>query len=134
MLFRPSLAMYRVSRLVQGIAGPLSSQALSQRTLSLLSATKSISCKSTFNNQALSIFSKYQVSRFYGAAAHLDVKEVEERVLEVLCAFDRVDAKKVTKMSSFTADLGLDSLDAVEVCLLTVDYANIYNIYFLNCN
>jgi len=35
----------------------------------------------------------------------------------VLKSFEKVDASKLTPASSFTADLGLDSLDAVEVVM-----------------
>jgi acyl carrier protein len=47
----------------------------------------------------------------------LDVKEVTERVLNVLKNFDKVDKSKLTPTAHFTNDLGLDSLDAVEVVM-----------------
>lgn len=45
----------------------------------------------------------------------LDKKEVTDRVLTVLKNFDKVDPAKVTPAAHFVNDLGLDSLDAVEV-------------------
>jgi len=42
---------------------------------------------------------------------------VQERVIGVVKAFAKVDAKKVTPTSAFGADLGLDSLDTVEVVM-----------------
>ncbi len=45
----------------------------------------------------------------------LDRKEVTERVLQVLKNFEKVDPAKVTPTAHFVNDLGLDSLDAVEV-------------------
>ena len=45
----------------------------------------------------------------------LDRKEVSERVLAVLKGFEKVDAAKLSEASHFANDLGLDSLDAVEV-------------------
>ena len=40
-----------------------------------------------------------------------------ERVLQVLKGFEKVDPAKVTASAHFVNDLGLDSLDAVEVCM-----------------
>lgn len=47
----------------------------------------------------------------------LDRKEVTERVLAVLKGFEKVDAAKLNPAAHFSNDLGLDSLDAVEVCM-----------------
>lgn len=47
----------------------------------------------------------------------LDRKEVTERVIQVLKNFEKVDPAKVTASAHFVNDLGLDSLDAVEVCM-----------------
>lgn len=54
---------------------------------------------------------------FADAQSFLDRKEVTERVLNVLKTFDRVDPKKVSTASHFVNDLGLDSLDAVEIVM-----------------
>ncbi|KAK7207467.1 acyl carrier protein-like protein [Myxozyma melibiosi] len=57
-------------------------------------------------------------SRAYSADAGLSRDEVEARILEVVKSFDKVtDASKITPEASFAADLGLDSLDAVEVVM-----------------
>lgn len=42
---------------------------------------------------------------------------VEERVIEVIKAFEKVDESKVSTASKFKEDLDLDSLDAVEVVM-----------------
>jgi NADH dehydrogenase (ubiquinone) 1 alpha/beta subcomplex 1 len=56
--------------------------------------------------------------RFYSAGGHkLTESEVAERVINVVKGFDKVDAGKVTASAHFTTDLGLDSLDAVEVVM-----------------
>lgn len=47
----------------------------------------------------------------------LDKKEVTERIVEVVKAFEKVDPAKVTAKSHFGNDLGLDSLDTVELCM-----------------
>lgn len=60
---------------------------------------------------------KLQVRGFAESATFLDEKEVEERVLAVVKAFEKVDEAKVTPTSHFARDLGLDSLDAVEIVM-----------------
>lgn len=53
-----------------------------------------------------------------GGAHHpLPENEIVDRVLNIVRCFDKVDPKKVTPTSSFSADLGLDSLDAVEIVM-----------------
>lgn len=47
----------------------------------------------------------------------LDEGEVTERVLAVVKGFEKVEPAKVTATAHFANDLGLDSLDAVEVCM-----------------
>ena len=61
----------------------------------------------------LSIF----VSFLFTKQTFLDKKEVADRVVQVLKGFEKVDPAKVTPAAHFTNDLGLDSLDAVEVCM-----------------
>jgi len=55
------------------------------------------------------------------AAAFLDPADVTDRVLGCLKAFEKVDATKVTDKSHFMNDLGLDSLDTVEVVMAFED-------------
>ena len=43
--------------------------------------------------------------------------EVTERVVAVVKAFEKVEEAKVTDKSHFGNDLGLDSLDTVELCM-----------------
>lgn len=50
----------------------------------------------------------------------MDVGEVTDRIMSVVKNFDQVDAAKVTPDSKW-ADLGLDSLDAVEVVMAIED-------------
>ncbi|KAF8424041.1 acyl carrier protein [Tirmania nivea] len=63
--------------------------------------------------QALSIG-----SRFYSAPASLTQEQVEGRILDLLKGFDKVtDDSKLTPNAHFVNDLGLDSLDTVEVVM-----------------
>lgn len=48
---------------------------------------------------------------------YLPREEVKDRVVNVVKNFQKVDPGKVTPESNFTKDLGLDSLDAVEVMM-----------------
>ncbi|KAK9474770.1 acyl carrier protein [Dipodascopsis tothii] len=56
--------------------------------------------------------------RFYSAAAGLGREEVEGRIIEIVKSFDKItDASKITPQATFANDLGLDSLDTVEVVM-----------------
>lgn len=59
--------------------------------------------------------------RMYSADHKLSHDEVQARVLEVVKAFDKVDAEKVTPTANFQKDLGIDSLDAVELVMALED-------------
>ncbi|KAL7158343.1 hypothetical protein ABFS83_02G136700 [Erythranthe nasuta] len=48
---------------------------------------------------------------------HLDKQEVVDRVLDVIKSFPKVDPSKVTPDVHFQNDLGLDSLDTVEIVM-----------------
>merc|ERR1712113_749031 len=60
----------------------------------------------------------YIQQRFYAAASKTDV---ESRVLAVCKAFDKITADKISLESHFINDLGLDSLDHVEVIMAVED-------------
>lgn len=51
----------------------------------------------------------------------LDAAEVTERILTVVKNFDQVDPAKVSPETKFADDLGLDSLDIVEVVMAIED-------------
>ncbi|KAH7369865.1 acyl carrier protein-like protein [Rhexocercosporidium sp. MPI-PUGE-AT-0058] len=62
--------------------------------------------------------SAFQVVRCYSAAAGLAKPEVEGRIVDLLKNFDKVtDPSKLSPTSHFSNDLGLDSLDTVEVVM-----------------
>merc|ERR1712088_1025503 len=83
-------------------------------------------CLSSFHQQPRleNLTSKYghqsitQQQRYYAAASKTDV---ESRVLAVCKAFDKITADKVSLESHFINDLGLDSLDHVEVIMAVED-------------
>ncbi|KAK2763820.1 Acyl carrier protein, mitochondrial [Arachnomyces sp. PD_36] len=59
-----------------------------------------------------------QAVRSYSAPAGLTKNEVEGRIVDLVKNFDKVsDASKINGTSHFANDLGLDSLDTVEVVM-----------------
>ena len=59
--------------------------------------------------------------RWLGASTFLDEADVTDRVLGCVKSFQKVDESKVTNTSHFLNDLGLDSLDTVEVVMAFED-------------
>ena len=55
--------------------------------------------------------------RFFSADAFLPRDEVVDRVMEVCKNKEKVEVSKLTPEAHFTNDLGLDSLDAVELVM-----------------
>ncbi|ORY61031.1 putative acyl carrier protein [Pseudomassariella vexata] len=56
--------------------------------------------------------------RMYSAAAGLKKEEVEGRIMGILQGFDKVnDSTNIKPTAHFSNDLGLDSLDTVEVVM-----------------
>lgn len=58
---------------------------------------------------------------FASEAVALSLKDVEDRILDVLKKFDKVDPSKVHVDAHLVNDLGLDSLDVVEVVMAFED-------------
>jgi len=56
-------------------------------------------------------------SRSFAEGTYLNKDDVTERVLSVVKNFDKADPAKVTPSSHFQKDLGMDSLDTVEVVM-----------------
>merc|ERR1711973_30253 len=87
--------------------------------------TNTLRCLSSFHQQPKleNMTSKggpqsYIQQRYYAAASKTDV---ESRVLAVCKAFDKITADKISLDSHFINDLGLDSLDHVEVIMAVED-------------
>merc|ERR1711953_1004220 len=89
-------------------------------TLSTAAAQKQ---QQTNNHQQLSLVSGVRwvaPARLYSVSG-LTKDAVESRVLTVCKAFDKITADKVSLESHFINDLGLDSLDHVEVIMAVED-------------
>ncbi|KAF9056252.1 acyl carrier protein-like protein [Panaeolus papilionaceus] len=53
----------------------------------------------------------------YSAGGALSKDDITSRVLETLKGYEKIDPSKLSTSASFDKDLGLDSLDAVEVMM-----------------
>jgi len=60
---------------------------------------------------------QYIFARHMSDSAFLSRENVVERVMNVIKGFDRVEPSKVSENAHFTNDLGLDSLDSVELLM-----------------
>ncbi|XP_015775065.1 PREDICTED: acyl carrier protein 2, mitochondrial-like [Acropora digitifera] len=95
----------------------------------LLSSSARIFFASNECPQYLSLVSRRSVAQplflsvrsFADVGAALGKEEIQTRVLDVLKLFDKVDAEKLTSKSHFINDLGLDSLDIVEIVMALED-------------
>ncbi|KAF2635794.1 ACP-like protein [Massarina eburnea CBS 473.64] len=73
---------------------------------------------SPFQSKHIAPAARFQAVRCYSAHAGLTRDEVEGRIMDLLKNFDKVtDLSKVNVESHFNNDLGLDSLDTVEVVM-----------------
>lgn len=82
-------------------------------------ALPQLSRASVFNVQSNRLNAgKLSSVRFYSHAPELTKELIAERVVELLEGFDKVqDKSKIAPEANFTKDLGLDSLDVVEVVM-----------------
>lgn len=65
------------------------------------------------------------LARGYASGGGPSLDEIKSRITDVIKSFEKVDPNKVTPEAKFTADLGLDSLDAVEVVMAIEEEFNI---------
>jgi NADH dehydrogenase (ubiquinone) 1 alpha/beta subcomplex 1 len=113
-----------VTRLMFHAARPASRalfRASASRQLSALARTSVVSAARTQARPALLIGQLQAQQRRGFAAAFLDEADVTDRVLGCVKNFPKVDPTKVSAGSSFVNDLGLDSLDTVEVVMVFED-------------
>lgn len=68
------------------------------------------------------------MARTYASGGGLSNDEIKTRIEDVLKSFEKVDPALVKPSASFTGDLGLDSLDAVEVVMAIEEEFNIVRI------
>ncbi|OMJ17610.1 Acyl carrier protein, mitochondrial [Smittium culicis] len=63
--------------------------------------------------------------RSYSAAGGLTHDEIKERIFSVLNDFDKVKHENISETADFSKDLGLDSLDTVEVVMAIEEEFNV---------
>jgi NADH dehydrogenase (ubiquinone) 1 alpha/beta subcomplex 1 len=73
------------------------------------------------NTSAFSAIRQPQTIRTFAATTFLEPADVTERIINVIKNFDQVDSNKISDKVKFTEDLGLDSLDVVEVVMAIED-------------
>uniref|UniRef100_F7F775 Acyl carrier protein n=1 Tax=Monodelphis domestica TaxID=13616 RepID=F7F775_MONDO len=62
-----------------------------------------------------------QLGRQYSDMPPLTLESIKDRVLYVLKLYDKIDPEKLSVSSHFMKDLGLDSLDQVEIIMAMED-------------
>ncbi|XP_017059391.1 acyl carrier protein, mitochondrial isoform X1 [Drosophila ficusphila] len=95
-----ALVQSQASRMMHRLAVPAMTSQLSQE------------CRARWQTQSV---------RRYSAKPPLSLKLINERVLLVLKLYDKIDPSKLNVDSHFINDLGLDSLDHVEVIMAMED-------------
>ncbi|CAD7080557.1 unnamed protein product [Hermetia illucens] len=90
-----------------------------ERVLKVVAAYDKVTADkdSLVGRQSQSIY----VRQYSGHAPPLSLKLIQERVILVLKLYDKIDPAKLTVDSHFINDLGLDSLDHVEVIMAMED-------------
>ena len=88
------------------------------RALSISARCTGVGARALFVARPVLMRSLATASAGQQVQTFVDRKEVSERVLGVLKGFEKVDPAKLTATAHFSNELGLDSLDAVEVCLV----------------
>ncbi|KAG7491896.1 hypothetical protein MATL_G00009050 [Megalops atlanticus] len=89
-----------------------------QRAFSLLSSSQ----KTRQTNLTRQISSPLgQLCRKYGDLPPLTLETIKDRVLYVLKLYDKINPEKLQTTSHFLKDLGLDSLDQVEIIMAMED-------------
>ncbi|XP_033735082.1 acyl carrier protein, mitochondrial-like isoform X2 [Pecten maximus] len=77
------------------------------------------------NSNMQSILSNTKIAattqRFCTSRVSITIEEIQERVLKVIKAHDTINAEKLELSSHFMNDLGLDSLDHVEIVMAIED-------------
>ncbi|KAK2833647.1 hypothetical protein Q5P01_017536 [Channa striata] len=101
-----SLAVRAAAAPAPGLLRPLSSAADSRRTR-LLGQSR--------------ISSVGVLCRQYGDLPPLTIETIKERVMYVLKLYDKINPEKLQTSSHFMKDLGLDSLDQVEIIMAMED-------------
>ncbi|XP_036408913.1 acyl carrier protein, mitochondrial-like [Megalops cyprinoides] len=114
LLARPSARLCPVNAAVRAAAAPLP---LNQRPFSILSCSQ----RTRQTDQIRIPGSLAQLCRQYGDLPPLTLDSIKDRVMYVLKLYDKINPEKLQATSHFMKDLGLDSLDQVEIIMAMED-------------
>ncbi|KAI5966368.1 ACP1 [Candida pseudojiufengensis] len=96
-------------------------RSLRSNTRSIVNTTSKFSTfRTTTLTTTIKPISSLNFIRSYAGFPSLTRDDAKERIIELLEGFDKVDTEKtgeIKESSNFTQDLGLDSLDVVEVVM-----------------
>ncbi|XP_041633946.1 NADH:ubiquinone oxidoreductase subunit AB1b [Cheilinus undulatus] len=112
-LARPSLRLSSANLAVRAAAAPV---AALHRPLSFAADSR----RTRWLGQS-SIPSVGVLCRQYGDLPPLTLETIKERVMYVLKLYDKINPEKLQTTSHFMKDLGLDSLDQVEIIMAMED-------------
>ncbi|XP_063443735.1 acyl carrier protein, mitochondrial-like isoform X2 [Mytilus trossulus] len=73
------------------------------------------------SHKLLSKTPNLNLTRAYGAAVPMTFDAITQRVMLVLRLYDKINPEKLTEESHFMNDMGLDSLDQVEIIMAIED-------------
>lgn len=90
-------------------------------SLAARTAASRFAVRATVQSNAFASLRHSQPLRTFAASTFLNPDEVTDRIVTVVKNFDKVDPDKVVASSKFAEDLGLDSLDSVEVVMAIED-------------
>lgn len=91
-----------------------------------LYSTNSINVKSFISlSSSINYLQRAFMKEYVTPGAPLSLQEVQRRVMDVFRAFDKVNKENLALNASFTAELGLDSLDMVEVVIAVEEDFNL---------
>ncbi|CAC5370403.1 NDUFAB1 [Mytilus coruscus] len=95
-----------------GKAKSLQPEEITERVMKVLKAYDKITADKTPN---------LNLTRSYGAAVPMTFDAITQRVMLVLRLYDKINPEKLTEDSHFMNDMGLDSLDQVEIIMAMED-------------
>ncbi|XP_061556294.1 NADH:ubiquinone oxidoreductase subunit AB1b [Phycodurus eques] len=111
-LARPSLRLLSGNTVMRAAAGPA---AAALRPVSFAAASR----RTRWLGQ--SAISSGVLCRQYGDLPPLTLETIKDRVIYVLKLYDKINPEKLQTSSHFMKDLGLDSLDQVEIIMAMED-------------
>ncbi|KAM9467311.1 NADH:ubiquinone oxidoreductase subunit AB1b [Salvelinus alpinus] len=113
-LTRPSARLSSGNIAVRAAAGPV---LFNPRPFSFIASSQ----RTRWVEQTRISSSVGVLCRQYGDLPPLTVESIKERVMYVLKLYDKINPEKLATTSHFLKDLGLDSLDQVEIIMAMED-------------